>query len=108
MGSTIEKTVFGFFGLVLGVLVYNAVKPERLPEPPPGPPEQDCVGEPILVSYPYRGTVEEPHACLPQCQDGKRRYILYANGKATQCEDPPDCNDYGEDRGVICKPPASS
>jgi hypothetical protein len=92
---------------VLLVLIYDAVKPERLPEPPPQPPEQDCIGEAVLVNYPYRGTVEDPHACLPQCSDGKQRYILYTNGKATQCEDPPGCNDYGEDRGITCRSPSS-
>ena len=94
-----------FFVVVLGLLFYDAFqKQEKLEAPPPSPPEEACTGEPITVTYAYSGTVAEPHACAPQCTDGKPRYILYVNGKATQCETPPGCNDWGEDHGITCTP----
>lgn len=63
-----------------------------------------CIGEPIAVSYAYKGNPEEPWECQPQCDDHLPRYILYSNGIATQCDTPPACNDRGEDDGVTCMP----
>ncbi|TSC58064.1 MAG: hypothetical protein Greene041662_821 [Candidatus Peregrinibacteria bacterium Greene0416_62] len=61
-----------------------------------------CIGEPIVVDYAYDNRMLEPHACKIQCSDNKPRYIQYTNGLATQCETPPGCNDWGEDRRVTC------
>lgn len=69
---------------------------------------ESCIGEPIVVDYAYDYRMLEPHACKPQCADGKQRYILYANNVATQCDTPPGCNDWGEDRKVTCMPPTVS
>lgn len=97
----------GVLGGMLLIVVVQAFLPEgALPSPVPTQ-ETECVGEPIVVDYDFGGTFMEPHECAIQCQDGNPRYILYANGKATQCETPPGCNDYGEDRGITCKVPAS-
>ena len=102
-------------GLVLGIIVLvvvaQAILPERIPPPaPPTPPAQQatCIGTPIKVSYAYTGGYIQDHACLPQCADNKPRYVLYTNGEATQCETPPGCNDTGEDTGVTCVLPAQS
>jgi hypothetical protein len=64
-----------------------------------------CIGEAIIASYPYDYRMLEPHECKVQCADNKPRYILYTNRMATQCETPPGCNDWGEDRRVTCIPP---
>lgn len=66
-----------------------------------------CVGEPIVVDYVYDYRMLEPHVCKIQCSDTKQRYIQYTNGIATQCETPPGCNDWGEDRRVTCVPPGT-
>ena len=68
---------------------------------------QPCEGEPIEVNYAYYGGMHSPHGCAPQCEDGKQRYLLYTNGKATQCQKVPGCLDWGEDQGVTCIPPAN-
>ena len=65
---------------------------------------QACEGEPIRVDYAYNGGMNSPHGCAPQCEDGKQRYLLYTNGKATQCQTVPGCLDWGEDQGVTCIP----
>lgn len=66
---------------------------------------QACEGEPIRVDYAYYGGMHNPHGCAEQCEDGKQRYLLYLNGKATQCQKVPGCLDWGEDQGVTCVPP---
>ncbi len=96
------------FGGILLVIVAQAFLPEG-PLPLPIPKQETfCVGNPIVVDYDFGGSFMEPHACAVQCQDDKPRYILYKNGQATQCETPPGCNDYGEDRGETCVIPAQS
>lgn len=99
-------------GAVLGGILLITVLQAFLPEGPLAPiiPQQEttCQGDPIVVDYPFQGGFLEPHACAIQCTDDKQRYVLYSNGKATQCETPPGCNDYGEDRGETCEPPAKS
>lgn len=67
-------------------------------------PNQPCNGTPIRVDYPYHGGMISPHACQPQCGTNQQRYVLYANGKATQCQTLPGCLDWGEDQGVTCIP----
>lgn len=64
-----------------------------------------CAGTPIAVAYPYRGNPENPWECRVQCDGTEQRYILYSNGLATQCDQPPSCLDRGEDDGVTCAPP---
>jgi len=67
---------------------------------------QACEGTPIEVDYPYHGGMLGPHACNPQCDDKVQHYVLYTNGKATQCQKLPGCLDWGEDQGVTCLPEA--
>lgn len=67
---------------------------------------QECEGEALKVDYPFYGGMLQPHACKPQCDDGIQHYILYTNGKATQCQKIPGCLDWGEDQGVTCIPKA--
>ena len=63
---------------------------------------KECEGEPLEVDYPYHGGLLDPHACAVQCDDQIQRYIVYTNGKATQCQRLPGCLDWGEDHGVTC------
>ena len=103
-----RQIVGGILGLMLLVVVVQALLPGRQPPPPePAPPAAACVGEPIPVDYAFSGWLE-PHACAVQCDDDKPRYVLYSDGKATQCEAPPGCNDEGEDNGVLCEPVLTS
>jgi hypothetical protein len=100
-------------GLLTAVLVILAVQTARGPvqHGKVGDIAEDgdpCTGEPIAVDYPYDNRMLEPHACKIQCSDQKPRYILYKNHIATQCETPPGCNDWGEDRRVTCIPPATT
>ncbi len=67
-------------------------------------PNQPCEGTPIEVDYPYHGGMLGPHACEEQCDTTTQRYVLYTNGKATQCQRLPGCLDWGEDQGVTCVP----
>lgn len=99
------KVIYGFCGLILIVLVLQAVFPKQAPAITDVEPEDECKGEPIVVDYAYNGGVNEPHACAIQCQDGKQRYILYTNGVATPCQDLPGCFDMGEDQGITCRVP---
>jgi len=94
------------FGVVLVSLLYFSIREPKVP-PPDVIEEEDCVGEAIVVDYDYQGGVNTPHECKIQCEDDEPRYILYANGMATQCEDPPGCIDAGEDDGITCTPPAA-
>ncbi len=106
-----ETLVLGFLGIVLVAMVVQAFIPARAPgaaRPQPDAPVEACVGEPIAIDYPYEGMSVDPHTCKVQCEDGKQRYILYTNGKATPCERVPGCLDYGEDRGITCTPPTKT
>ena len=69
-------------------------------------PEKYCEGTPLYVQYPYESGYLEPHACKVQCETpSEQRFVLYSNGKATQCEKIPGCLDAGEDSGVTCTVP---
>ncbi len=100
-----ERIVAAVCALILVIVAWQSVFPAKyVPRPPEPPaPELDCIGEPINVDFAYTGGVNDPWTCKVQCDDDNPRYILYSNGKATQCETPPGCNDVGEDRGVTCK-----
>ena len=100
-----KNVILGFCGLILLVLVLQVVFPRQAPSVTDVEPDQECEGEAIVVDYPYNGGVNEPHACAPQCEDGKQRYILYTNGMATPCQTVPGCLDWGEDQGITCKVP---
>ncbi len=94
------------FTLVIGTLLLQAIfrSPSRQ-IPLERLPEQECDGEALPVEYPFQGGFIEPHACNVQCADQIQRYILYSNGLATPCEKLPGCLDWGEDRGITCRPP---
>jgi hypothetical protein len=104
----IEQVIAGICGLILLIVVVQSLVPTKYVLAPPAPAAQlaACMGAAIPVEFPYLGTVNDPWTCKPQCDDDQPRYILYSNGKATQCETPPGCNDTGEDTGVTCNPPA--
>lgn len=90
--------------VMLGIVLAQAALPS--PEPPtapPAPPAKACVGRPIAVDYEFSGWLQ-PHECAVQCADDEPRYILYTDGRATQCQTPPGCNDEGEDKGIFCEP----
>lgn len=96
-------------GLMLAIVAVQGLRPlDRVPPPRSMPPPEQCRGAPIRVDFAFNGSVNEPWTCQVQCEDSLPRYILYSNGKATQCEAPPGCNDYGEDRGITCVPPVAS
>lgn len=100
------KAVLVAIALIAGVLVYESfLKPDSEHQFKPKE-NQTCEGEPISVDYAYHGGMHSPHGCAVQCEDGKQRYLLYSNGKATQCQTVPGCLDWGEDQGVTCVPPA--
>lgn len=105
----LQQTVIGILGLLLIIVIYKSVVPRAyVPEPEEPVIEVACIGQPIRIDQPYVGTVVDPWTCQIQCNDDQPRYILYSNGKATQCETPPGCNDFGEDRGVTCVPLGAS
>lgn len=91
-------------GLIVVITAFQALT--REPIEPTIPPLQgaSCEGEPIEVDYPYGGGLMAPHECTIQCDLNSPRYILYSDGKATQCERLPGCTDWGEDNGVTCIP----
>lgn len=95
-----------FLGALVFILFVQALFP---PSAPVRDPEDlvagDCVGEPIEVPYAYTGSPVDPWSCQPQCEDDEPRYLLYTNGVATQCQEPPGCFDSGEDNGVTCRIP---
>lgn len=107
--KSLHQAVLVVLGLILGIVVVESVIPRRyVPRPEDIEPEVECIGQPIAVDFPYMGTIAEPWSCQEQCNDDAPRYILYSNGRATQCETPPGCNDYGEDRGMTCVPPGAA
>lgn len=104
-----QQIIIGVLGLLLLVVAVQSFLPTG-----EGPIVDDpiveapCTGAPIPVDFAYTGGVNEPWTCQVQCDDNKQRYILYSNGKATQCETLPGCNDTGEDSGVTCAPPEAA
>ncbi len=101
-----EQIVGLICGAFLLFVVLQSVFPSTaIPKPKPVAPALACIGTAIPVAYAYLGTVNDPWDCKVQCDDQRPRYILYTNGKATQCETPPGCNDFGEDNAITCNPP---
>lgn len=101
-----------FLGLVLLLLFVTTIQRINVDDAKPTPVAQSkkvpCKGEPIFVDENYYGDTLEPHSCAEQCNNNKQRYLLYKNGRATQCETPPGCNDIGEDKGIECLPPSGN
>lgn len=95
------------FGIIMVSLLWLSIRTPPMPDAPPPPKEEACIGTSIVVDYAYENGVNSPYECDVQCEDDKPRYILYSNGKATQCETPPGCLDYGEDHRITCTPPAA-
>lgn len=91
--------------VALLTVAYQQLRPKTNPAPEWDVAQEPCTGEPIVVSYAFDGGISSPHECKVQCEDQKPRYILYSNGIATQCEELPGCNDWGEDHGVTCLVP---
>ncbi len=101
--------VYGTCLLTAGILTWQLVFPKQYtPGSVQKRPEQVCLGEPIFVGYAYNYAPADPHECAVQCRDNRPRYIAYSNGLATQCGEPPNCFDWGEDQGATCKPEAKT
>lgn len=101
--KTFQRIIIGVLGVLLLVVAVQAMVPRTTvidPEPPPV--QEACKGTPIVVDYPYEGEYIDDWACERQCEDGLVHYVQYSNGKTTQCEPLPGCNDLGEDRGIEC------
>lgn len=103
------KTNFGKALTVTLTVIFVTVITQSIIPPSlrdyPTPESEECIGDPIVVDYPFAGGFLDPHACAPQCEDQVQRYVLYSNGQATQCQIVPGCLDWGEDRGFTCIPP---
>lgn len=95
--------VLALGGILVIVAAESLFPKTKLPTVSKERPEQDCTGEPIVVSYPYQGGMLDPWECKIQCEDRKQRYIVYTNNVATPCEQLPGCLDYGEDYGIKCR-----
>lgn len=95
-----------FLVIIFAMVIVQAFTTKDAEEYKPKP-DQPCVGEPLQVNYPYYGGSNDPHECQVQCDDQIQRYLVYTNGKATQCQILPGCLDWGEDQGVTCDPPES-
>jgi len=107
--KSLQRVIIGILGVLLLVVAVQALVPsDYVPEPKEPVTEQPCTGIPITVDYAFTGGYLEPWACQQQCGTTQQRYVLYTNGKATQCEMLPGCNDFGEDNGQTCTPPALS
>ena len=98
--TSAERSVYVLLLFVLLVLFYQSFL--RAPLADVLHVEGECKGEPLHVDYPFEGKYLDPHACAVQCEDGIRHYVIYSNGRATQCEELPGCRDLGEDRGETC------
>ncbi|PIR53344.1 hypothetical protein COU76_01590 [Candidatus Peregrinibacteria bacterium CG10_big_fil_rev_8_21_14_0_10_49_10] len=98
------KSVIALIVLISGVLLYQSFLADTSKSEFKPKENQECEGEPLSVNYSYYGGMLQPHACAPQCDDGMQHYVLYTNGKATQCQKIPGCLDWGEDQGVTCLP----
>lgn len=99
------KAVVALIAAIGIILVHQAVIADHTGKQFKPEPNSPCEGTPIRVDYPYHGGMLQPHACKPQCDDKEQHYVLYENGKATQCQKLPGCLDWGEDQGVTCVPP---
>lgn len=107
--NTLERIIIGTLAVLLLVVGIQSIVPQSYTPRPQEPiVEVPCIGQPITVDFAYTGAVNDPWTCQEQCTDDQPRYILYSNGKATQCETPPGCNDTGEDSGVTCTPPSAA
>lgn len=107
--KNLQHIIIGLLAVLLVIVVVQSVVPRKyVPQEREVVPEVACVGTPIVVDYAFEGGYLEPWACEQQCADDQPRFVLYSNGKATQCETPPGCNDFGEDSGVTCIPPVST
>lgn len=96
-------------GILLIVAVESIFPRTDLPLVVDKPPlQQDCIGTPVYVTYPYAGGMLDPWECKVQCTDRVQRYIVYTNGKATNCEPVPGCTDQGEDQGLTCTIPVKN
>jgi|GEM_PF-2062840 len=104
----LEKIGMSFLTFVLITTAARSVASSLLYTSPKAAPPVPCVGEPLNVNYPFQGGFIEDHACKAQCGTQAQRYILYTNGKTTQCQMLPGCNDEGEDQGRTCIPPGGS
>lgn len=106
---TFDRSVIGILGVLALIVIVQSLMPREYVSQPREPVvEKPCTGQAIQVAFPYTGSINDPWTCKEQCDDNKPRYILYSNGKATQCETPPGCNDIGEDRGITCTPPGGN
>jgi hypothetical protein len=106
--QSLERTVGIVCAVILLVVIFESLHPARyVSKPPPIVAQKNCVGSPIVVTFPFTGAVNDPWTCQVQCKDDKPRYVLYSNGRATQCDTPPSCLDYGEDHGITCNPPGA-
>lgn len=107
--QSLERIIVGTLGVLLLVIGVQSIIPKTYtPKPKPPVVETPCKGTPIKVDFAFTGGTNDPWTCQVQCTDNKPRYILYSNGKGTQCETPPGCNDSGEDNGITCTVPAVS
>lgn len=105
--QSLERIILGALGVLLFIVVVQSVTPATFkPRPKIPVVEVPCKGKPITVDFAYTGSVNDPWSCKEQCDDDQPRYLLYTNGKATQCEVPPGCNDAGEDSGQTCTVPS--
>ena len=102
--SSFTRVVAGGLAFVVLIVGYQSLTSQFVAPVPEPEPDIKCVGKPIHAAYPYGGTMMGPHECAPQCDDHIRRYIVYSDGQATQCEPLPGCSDWGEDSGVTCLP----
>ncbi len=100
--TTFGKAVLAVIALTAALLVYESVIADKSGKEFAPEPDQTCEGEALKVKYPYKGGMLDPHACKVQCEDEVQRYIVYTNGKATQCQILPGCLDWGEDQGITC------
>lgn len=102
------KAVIAVIGIISLTIFYDVFIDDKSTSEFTPKTNQLCEGTPIKVNYPYHGGMLGPHACAPQCDGDVQRFVLYSNGKATQCQKIPGCLDWGEDQGVTCLPPANT
>lgn len=74
----------------------------------PKPDPVACRGEPIIVNDNFYGGSLKPWSCKERCEEGQSFYLLYLNGRGTQCGAYPNCFDQGEDDGITCIPPLTT